>query len=45
MWKLIALCLGYRQAYDVEDNRLVVFSHSEHFYSWRDAVLHGSWHG
>jgi hypothetical protein len=41
MWKLIALCRGYRAAYDVEDGRLVV--HNERtgrwFYSWREAAL------
>jgi len=39
MWKLIALMLGYREAYDAEDGRLVVFKNDLRFYSWRDAVL------
>lgn len=39
MWKIIALILGFRAAYDYEENRLVVFGHGRHFYTWRDAVL------
>jgi hypothetical protein len=43
MWKLIAYLKGYREARDVEDNRLVVFRERDGlwFYSWRDAVRFG----
>jgi hypothetical protein len=39
IWKWIACALGYAEAEDVEDGRLVVFGHGVHFYAWRDAVL------
>jgi hypothetical protein len=39
MWQFMARQLGYADAYDVEDGRLIVHGHGLHFYSWRDAVV------
>jgi hypothetical protein len=41
IWKLVSFCIGYREARDVEDDRLVVFREADGrwFYSWREAAL------
>lgn len=40
IWKAIAKMLGYQEARDAEDDRLIVFGHGVHFYSWREAVAY-----
>lgn len=43
VWPFIAKALGYQEAQDVEDGRLVVFGDGVWFYSWRAAVLNHIW--